>query len=155
MVDFSVSQARKQQVVDQLFKGLAGLLKGRGVTVFSGSGTLLPGHRVRIAGNDGSTTEITGTDVVLAAGSVPRTIPGFDIDGELVMTSDEVLALEQLPGVGGGDRRRCHRVRVRLDAERPGHHGHRLRGPAHASSTAATRTWSRRWPARSASGVST
>ena len=80
-VDFSVSQARKQEVVDQLYKGLAGLLKGRGVTVFSGSGTLLPGHRVQVAGNDGSTTEIDGTDVVLAAGSVPRTIPGFDIDG--------------------------------------------------------------------------
>ena len=76
-----MSQARKQQVVDQLFKGLAGLLKGRGVTVFGGSGTLLADHRVQVAGNDGSTTEITGTDVVLAAGSVPRTIPGFDIDG--------------------------------------------------------------------------
>jgi len=105
-LDFSVSQARKQQVVEQLFNGLVGLLKGRGVTVFSGSGTLLPGHRVQIAGNDGSTTEISGTDIVLAAGSVPRTIPGFDIDGELVMTSDEVLALEKLPSsvavVGGG-----------------------------------------------------
>ena len=49
---------------------------------------------MRIAGNDGTTTEITGTDVVLAAGSVPRTIPGFDIDGTVVMTSDEVLALD-------------------------------------------------------------
>jgi dihydrolipoamide dehydrogenase len=105
-LDFSVSQARKQQVVDQLFRGLEGLLKGRGVSVFSGSGTLLPDHRVQIAGNDGSTTEISGTNIVLAAGSVPRTIPGFDIDGELVMTSDEVLALESLPAsvavVGGG-----------------------------------------------------
>ncbi len=105
-VDFAVSQARKQEVVDVLFKGLAGLLKGRGVTVFSGSGTLLPGHRVRVAGNDGSTEEIHGTDVVLASGSVPRTIPGFDIDGDLVLTSDEVLALEELPEsvavIGGG-----------------------------------------------------
>jgi dihydrolipoamide dehydrogenase len=104
-VDFSVSQTRKQEVVDQLFKGLSGLLKGRGVHVFNGSGTLLPDHRVRISGNEG-TTEITGTDVVLASGSVPRTIPGFDIDGELVMTSDEVLALNELPGsvavIGGG-----------------------------------------------------
>jgi dihydrolipoamide dehydrogenase len=105
-LDFSVSQRRKQEVVEVLFKGLAGLLKGRGVTVFSGSGTLLPGHRVRIAGNDGSTTEIAGTDVVLASGSVPRTIPGFDIDGKVVMTSDEVLALEEVPDsvavIGGG-----------------------------------------------------
>jgi dihydrolipoamide dehydrogenase len=106
VLDFSVSQARKQEVVDQLFRGLAGLMKGRGVEVYGGSGTLLPGHRVRITGNDGTTTEITGTDVVLAAGSVPRTIPGFDVDGELVMTSDEVLALDKLPDsvavVGGG-----------------------------------------------------
>ena len=55
--------------------------EGTGDQVFNGSGTLLADHRVRIAGNDGSTTEITGTDVVLAAGSVPRTIPGFDVDG--------------------------------------------------------------------------
>ncbi len=105
-LDFAVSQARKQEVVDVLFKGLAGLLKGRGVTVFNGSGTLMADHRVRVAGNDGSTTEITGTDVVLAAGSVPRTIPGFDIDGDVVLTSDEVLALDQLPAsvavIGGG-----------------------------------------------------
>ncbi len=105
-VKFAVSQERKQQVVDQLFSGLSGLLKGRGVTVFNGSGTLLGDHRVRIAGNDGSTVEITGTDVVLAAGSVPRTIPGFDIDGTLVLTSDEVLALDHLPSsvavIGGG-----------------------------------------------------
>jgi dihydrolipoamide dehydrogenase len=105
-VKFSVSQDRKQQVVDQLFAGLSGLLKGRGVTVFNGSGTLLGEHRVRIVGNDGTTTEVTGTDVVLAAGSVPRTIPGFDIDGTVVMTSDEVLALDSLPAsvavIGGG-----------------------------------------------------
>jgi dihydrolipoamide dehydrogenase len=105
-LDFSVSQARKQQVVEQLFNGLAGLLKGRGVTTFSGRGTLLTDHRVQVAGNDGSTTEITGTHVVLAAGSVPRTIPGFDVDGELVLTSDEVLALDRLPAsvavIGGG-----------------------------------------------------
>jgi len=103
---FSVSQERKQQVVTQLFTGLSGLLKGRGVTVFNGSGTLLGDHRVRIAGNDGTTVEVTGTDVVLAAGSVPRTIPGFDVDGTLVLTSDEVLALDRLPGsvavIGGG-----------------------------------------------------
>jgi len=105
-VKFAVSQERKQQVVDQLFNGLSGLLKGRGVTVFNGSGTLLGDHRVRIAGNDGQTVEVTGTDVVLAAGSVPRTIPGFDVDGTVVLTSDEVLALDQLPAtvavIGGG-----------------------------------------------------
>ena len=81
VVDFSVSQARKQQVVDKLFKGLAGLLKGRGVTVVqrqrhaaarppgAGLGQRRLDHRDLRA------------DVVLAAGSVPRTIPGFEVDG--------------------------------------------------------------------------
>ena len=106
VVDFAVSQGRKQKVVNQLFKGLSGLMKGRGITVFAGTGTLLADHRVRIDGNDGSTTEIHGTDVILAAGSVPRTIPDFEVDGTLVMTSDEVLDLKELPGsvavIGGG-----------------------------------------------------
>jgi dihydrolipoyl dehydrogenase len=104
-LDFSVSQLRKQQVVDQLFKGLAGLMKGRGISTFAGTGTLGAGHTVRIAAG-GESTEIHGDHVVLASGSVPRTIPGFEVDGRFVLTSDEVLSLEQLPSevavIGGG-----------------------------------------------------
>ncbi len=92
-IDFSVSQQRKQKVVDQLWKGLEGLMKRRKITTFAGTGRLVGNHTVEI--EDG--TVLTGTSVVLAAGSVPRTIPGFDVDGRIVLTSDEVLALEQLP----------------------------------------------------------
>jgi len=109
VVDFAVSQGRKQKVVDQLFKGLAGLMKGRGIVTFDGTGTLLPDHRVRVEPNpgaEGGAFEITGRNVVLATGSAPRTIPGFDVDGRLVLTSDEVLSLEALPAslavIGGG-----------------------------------------------------
>jgi dihydrolipoamide dehydrogenase len=111
VVDFAVSQGRKQKVVDQLFKGLAGLMKGRGIVTFDGTGTLLPGRRVRVdpgagGGDPGAPIEITGANVVLATGSAPRTIPGFEVDGRLVLTSDEVLALDVLPAslvvIGGG-----------------------------------------------------
>ena len=101
-VEFSVSQQRKQKVVDQLWKGLAGLMKRRKITTVAGAGRLGPDRTVTV--DDG--TELVGENVILAAGSVPRTIPGFDVDGRLVMTSDEVLALEELPGtaavVGAG-----------------------------------------------------
>ena len=104
-LDFASSQARKQKIVGQLFKGLSGLLKSRQVTVVPGHGTLMSDRRVRVEGADG-TTELVGRHVVLAAGSVPRTIPGFAVDGRVVLTSDEVLALESLPGsvavIGGG-----------------------------------------------------
>ncbi|MHB1517647.1 MAG: dihydrolipoyl dehydrogenase [Acidimicrobiales bacterium] len=105
-VDFAVSQARKDQVVDQLFHGLEGLLKGRNVVTFPGRGRLLRGHQVEVIGTGGTTTVLTGTSIVLAAGSVPKTIPGFEVRGRLVMTSDEVLDLDELPAsvavIGGG-----------------------------------------------------
>ncbi len=106
-VDFAVSQGRKQKVVDQLYKGLAGLMRGRGITVVEGTGTLLAGRRVQVRSPGGEpAVELTGDNVVLASGSVPRTIPGFEVDGRLVMTSDEVLDLTELPRsvavIGGG-----------------------------------------------------
>lgn len=92
-IDFKVSQARKGTVVDNLWKGLSGLLKKRKVTLFNGTATLHPGNRVVV--DDG--TELTGTNVILAAGSVPRTIPGFEPDGRTVFTSDEFLDLDVMP----------------------------------------------------------
>ncbi len=101
-IEFAQSQARKQKVVDQLWKGLQGLMKKRKVTTFAGTGSLGPNRVVTI--DDG--TELVGRHVILASGSVPRTIPGFDVDGRIVMTSDEVLSLERLPSsavvIGGG-----------------------------------------------------
>ena len=50
--------------------------------------------------------ELTADAVILASGSVPRTIPGFDVDGTIVVTSDEMLDLPKLPAnavvIGGG-----------------------------------------------------
>jgi dihydrolipoamide dehydrogenase len=101
-IDFAAAQARKQKVVDQLWRGLQGLMKSRRITTVIGSGSLGPGRRVSV--DDGR--QLEGRHVVLASGSVPRTLPGFDIDGTTVLSSDEVLALERLPAsvavIGGG-----------------------------------------------------
>jgi dihydrolipoamide dehydrogenase len=101
-VEFAQSQARKQKVVDQLWRGLQGLMKRRKITTFIGTGTLGPDHVVRVDGD----TELVGKHIILASGSVPRSIPGFEVDGDLILTSDEVLDLEHLPAsavvIGGG-----------------------------------------------------
>jgi len=96
-LEFSVSQSRKNAVVDRLFRGLAGLLKGRKVTVLAGNGTLLPGRRVRVTEAVEAGSENVGRAVVLAAGSVTRTLPGLPVDGRSVVTSDEFLDLDRLP----------------------------------------------------------
>ena len=105
-VDWTVTLQRKQQIIDQLVKGVGGLLKQREVTVYDGTGSLGPGRTVTVTGADGATTTLTGKAAILAAGSTTRTIPGFTVDGTVVMTSDEVLSMPSLPAsavvVGGG-----------------------------------------------------
>jgi len=95
-LDLGVSQTRKQQVVDRLTRGLESLLKGRAVEVVSGTGTVVAGanHTVRIA--DGS--DLTGDALIVATGSAPRGLPGLEFDGQRILSSDHVLALEQVPG---------------------------------------------------------
>jgi dihydrolipoamide dehydrogenase len=105
-VDFTVTQARKQKVIDQLYKGLSGLLGQRKVTVVDGHGRLGPDHTVTVTGGESGDVELRGDTVVLATGSVPRTLPGFEVDGDVVVTSDELLSLPALPPravvIGGG-----------------------------------------------------
>ena len=105
VLDLSVSQQRKQQVVDRLTKGLESVLKGRKVTVFPGTGSVADAAGKRIRVEDG--TEISGSQaLVLATGSSPRSLPGFDFDGERILSSDHVLLLDKVPPraavIGGG-----------------------------------------------------
>ena len=103
--DFAIAQARKQKIVDGLVKGLTGLVKSKKVTYFLGVGTLNDDKSVTVTAGDGAVTQLNGKNVVLAAGSIPRVIPGFEPTGP-VMTSDEVLMLDYIPAriavIGGG-----------------------------------------------------
>ena len=102
ILDFAITQGRKQKIVDQLWRGLSGLMKGRNIDVFEATGTLLSDGDVSLSSGE----TISGSNVILASGSVPRTVPGFDIDGDVIITSDEVLSMSKLPSsvaiIGGG-----------------------------------------------------
>ncbi len=89
------SQSRKQQVVDRLTKGTESLLKGRKVTLLSGTGTITDAaaHRVRV--DDG--TEVEGDALIIATGSFVKSLPGLDFDGTRILSSEHVLALEEVP----------------------------------------------------------
>ena len=104
-VAFARTQERKQGIVDGLVSGIAAMCKGRKVEVFNGVGALRGGRTVDVALGDGGSATITGDFVMLASGSVPRLIPGFERGGP-IMTSDEVLDLDTLPArvavIGGG-----------------------------------------------------
>ncbi len=104
-LDMGVAQQRKQGIIDRLTGGLAQLLGSRKVTVYDGSGALGPGRTVTVSGGAESAT-LTGRNVILATGSVPRVLDGFTVDGTGVVTSDELLSLESVPAtavvIGGG-----------------------------------------------------
>ena len=100
-IDLPGVNAYKDGVVARLFKGLAGLIKSRGITVIEGAGRLTGPREVTVDG-----TAYTGAHVVLASGSYSKSLPGLEIDGERVITSERALGLEQVPAsvvvLGGG-----------------------------------------------------
>jgi dihydrolipoamide dehydrogenase len=106
-LDWAATMTRKQAIIDQLVGGLTGLLKGRKVTMYNGVGRLGADHRtVSIGGGASGEVAITGDAVILAAGSVPRTLDGFPVDDRRIVTSDELLSIRSLPTtavvIGGG-----------------------------------------------------
>jgi dihydrolipoamide dehydrogenase len=81
----------KDSVVARLYKGLNGLVSGRGVEVVNGWGRLTGHNTVQV----GDRT-LTGEHVVLASGSYARSLPGLEIGGR-VITSDQALQLDWIP----------------------------------------------------------
>jgi len=97
--DWSAAQKRKGSVVDQLVKGVEGLLKAGGVTSFKGGARLAGKGVVEVAGD-----RLQAKDIVIATGSAVARIP---LPGaELTIDSDQVLELKEVPRrlavIGGG-----------------------------------------------------
>jgi dihydrolipoamide dehydrogenase len=103
-VDMGTVIAYKDQVVGRLYRGLSGLVSSAGVTLVEGEGRLdgEPGTTPAVVVGD---RRLTGRSVVLATGSRARTLPGLEIGGR-ILTSTEVLELDEVPGrvvvLGGG-----------------------------------------------------
>lgn len=96
-VDLKAVLKRKSKVVRQNAGGVAFLLKKNKVTTFTGFGRIAAPGRVEVTAEDGSTQVLTARNVVLATGSVPRTLPFIEVDESVVLTSNGLLELESMP----------------------------------------------------------
>ncbi|WP_235561915.1 dihydrolipoyl dehydrogenase [Marmoricola sp. Leaf446] len=100
-IDMAGVNAYKDGVVSRLHKGLTGLVSSRGITVVQGTGRLTGPRTVEVDG-----ASYTGRSVVLASGSFSRTLPGVEVDGTRVLTSEQALGLTEVPRsvvvLGGG-----------------------------------------------------
>jgi dihydrolipoamide dehydrogenase len=91
----------QESVVDRLWKGLQSTIASRKIDTIIGDGRLVSPTSVRV-----DDTVYEAGHVVLATGSEPRSLPGLDIDGTRVITSDDALRLDRVPSsvivLGGG-----------------------------------------------------
>jgi dihydrolipoamide dehydrogenase len=100
-MDMNAVNAYKDGVVSRLHKGLQGLIKSRNITFVQGHGRLVSRNTVEV-----NNEKYLGKNIVLATGSYARTLPGLEIDGKRIITSDHALTLDYVPKsvivLGGG-----------------------------------------------------
>ena len=100
-IDMAGVNSYKDGVINKLYKGLTGLVKSRNITLIEGRGKLISKDTVEVNG-----VQYTGKNVILATGSYAKTLPGLEIDGEKIITSDHGIKLDYVPKsvivLGGG-----------------------------------------------------
>ena len=102
-IDYSKAFARSRSVVGRQVKGIGYLLRKNKIEHLTGEATLRDSQTIEVAPEG----KVLGArNIVLATGARPRTIPPLPLDGKVVITSREALALKKLPSsaviVGGG-----------------------------------------------------
>jgi len=88
-----------------LTKGVEFLLKKNKIDLYKGTGKLVDKNLVGVK-SDKNEIEIPTDKILIATGSVPRILPGIEIDGKIIMTSDEAIRSTNFPDsiiiIGGG-----------------------------------------------------
>ena len=100
-IDMAGVNSYKDGVVSKLHKGLQGLVKSRSVTYIEGHGRLVGKNEIEVNGE-----RHQGKNIILATGSYPKTLPGLEIDGRQIITSEQALNMDRVPKsvivLGGG-----------------------------------------------------
>jgi dihydrolipoamide dehydrogenase len=96
-IDIGTMIGRKDKIVKQFTGGIVQLFKANKVTPYYGFGKLLPDRTVEITAQDGAKSTITGTNVIIAAGSVPIELKGMAFDGEFIIDNAGALDLTAVP----------------------------------------------------------
>jgi dihydrolipoamide dehydrogenase len=93
-LDYSKVFKKSRNAAQRLSKGVQALLKKNKVDYVEGTARLAGPHEVSVDGK----RSISGAHILVATGSRPKVVPGFEFDEERVISSNGALMLEQLPG---------------------------------------------------------
>jgi dihydrolipoamide dehydrogenase len=96
----------KDEAVDGNVKGVDYLLKKNKIDSVHGMGTIVAPGKIEVKAADGKTQTLETKNIVIATGSAVAPLRGVEIDGKRIVTSDQAIALDKVPGhllvVGAG-----------------------------------------------------
>ncbi|MCP3898883.1 MAG: dihydrolipoyl dehydrogenase [Desulfobacteraceae bacterium] len=97
---------RKEKIIDTQRKGIASLLQSRGIQVENGFGKITAPGKVEVTAEDGNKKALDYDKLIIATGTKPMNVPDFPFDGKTILSSNDILVLDQVPEsltiVGGG-----------------------------------------------------
>ncbi len=96
-LDYGQLSKRRDRVVSQLVGGVEWLFKRNGVTLIRGEGKLSSATSIAVQAAESGTREVSASDVIIATGSVPKSLPGLKIDGDRIISSDHAVTMAELP----------------------------------------------------------
>ncbi|HIA00318.1 MAG TPA: dihydrolipoyl dehydrogenase, partial [Myxococcales bacterium] len=105
-VDMGKMQTWKGGIVKRLTTGVGQLLKANGVKIVKGRASIEKAGWVSVTADDGSQSKLECSAIIVATGSRPIQVPGFEFDNQNILDSTGALALDELPKhmvvIGGG-----------------------------------------------------
>lgn len=103
--DLKAMMARKDKVVSEVCSGVDFLMKKNKISHFTGNASFLANNEIKI-NTENKDIILNGKNIVIATGSAPMPLPGLEIDGNTIITSNEAIALNKVPEhlivIGGG-----------------------------------------------------
>ncbi|MDO5083698.1 dihydrolipoyl dehydrogenase [Arachnia propionica] len=91
-VDYGKAFSRSRQVSERMTKGIHFLMKKNKITEFDGWGTFVDSHTIDVADDSGKTTQVRGRNIIIAAGSVTRMLPGTEVSKNVVTYEEQILS---------------------------------------------------------------
>lgn len=105
-LDLAAMMGRKEKIVSELTRGIAGLFKKNKIDSFNGKGRIKSAQLVEVTMADGTKVEVTAKNIIIATGSTPVELPFLKFDEKRIVSSTGSLALTEVPEtlvvVGGG-----------------------------------------------------
>ena len=94
-LDYEQTAEYRDRVVGRLQKGVTGLMRKNNIQVYTGVGSFVEPNKIQVENEEGETEELEADYILIATGSAVRTLPGLEIDHAKVISSDDVVSMNE------------------------------------------------------------